>query len=268
MVFAVVPADDLIVLLDEREETVLPAVESAPFLHLRQDPRTRDDGVGLEKLDGGGRRHLAGDDAREVSFYRQLVDGHDLIGLDDDAQRALEHLGLLTFPVEVDADGDIVEREGGVRCLRREGEFAILCASPHNASLEERDGLRTRDHLTLGNVGLLEFEVYLLGRDDTHGYGRLLLHGALKTGRRTLLVVLQTVDHLLELFLRQRYLVENGKGLLWGETLEVLLARSDDHPCHVECAWRDDELVVALGVVAVWAMLGPGEYHRQIFVDA
>ena len=109
MVFTVVPTDDLVVFLDEREEVVCSAVEAATLLHLCQEPRTGDDCMGLEELNGGSRRHLAGDDTRQIALYRQFVDGNNLVGLDDDAQRTLKLLCLLALPMEVDADGDIAE---------------------------------------------------------------------------------------------------------------------------------------------------------------
>ena len=65
--------------------------------------------MGLEKLDGGGGRHLTGNDTRQVTLYRQFVDGNNLVGLDDDAQRTLKLLCLLALPMEVDADGDVAE---------------------------------------------------------------------------------------------------------------------------------------------------------------
>ena len=76
--------------------------------------------------------------------------------------------------MEVNANGNIVERECGFRILRREGEFAVLRASPQDATFREGDRLWTCDDLTLGEVGLIEFEGNLLGCDDTHGDERLL----------------------------------------------------------------------------------------------
>ena len=53
VVLTIVPADDLVILLDEGEETVLSTVESTTLFHLCQKPRTGDDGMGLEELEGG-----------------------------------------------------------------------------------------------------------------------------------------------------------------------------------------------------------------------
>ena len=50
MVVAIVPADQLVVLLDEREEVIGSVLVLATLLHLGQQPRTADDGMGLEEL--------------------------------------------------------------------------------------------------------------------------------------------------------------------------------------------------------------------------
>ena len=50
MVFAVVSTDELVILLDKREETVIAILVLAALLHLGQQPRAADDGMSLEKL--------------------------------------------------------------------------------------------------------------------------------------------------------------------------------------------------------------------------
>ena len=47
MVFTVVPADEFIVFLDEREEACSTLPQPLALLHLGQEPRTGDDGMGL-----------------------------------------------------------------------------------------------------------------------------------------------------------------------------------------------------------------------------
>ena len=173
MVFAVVPADDLIIFLDEGEEAVVAVLVTLALLHLCQEPGTGDDGVGLEELDGGGGGHLAGDDAGEITFDGQLVDGYDLIGLDHDMEGAFELFGLLALPVEVDADGDVVEAERGLGLLGGESEVAVLGAAPHDATLVERYRLGAGDGLALGKIGAVELEGDLLGGDDADGDGGL-----------------------------------------------------------------------------------------------
>ena len=50
MVFAIVPADEFIVFLDEREETVVAILVLAALFHLGKQPRARDNRMGLEEL--------------------------------------------------------------------------------------------------------------------------------------------------------------------------------------------------------------------------
>ena len=50
VILTVVPADDLIIFLDKREETVAAVLSLLALLHLSQEPRTGDDGMSLEEL--------------------------------------------------------------------------------------------------------------------------------------------------------------------------------------------------------------------------
>ena len=121
MILAVVPADEFIVLLDEREEARASVIKLLAFLHLSQEPRTGDDRMGFQELLRGRGRHLAGDDTREVTLYGKFVDGNNLIGLNHQSERAREHLVFLTLPVKIHTDGDIMKREGSIVALRDEG---------------------------------------------------------------------------------------------------------------------------------------------------
>ena len=107
MVLAVVPANKLVILLDEREESVLLLLVLLTALHLRQQPRTADNSMGLQQLDACRRLHLAGDDAGQVALYGQYVDGGNLVGLHHEAQCTQEGLRLLALPMEIDAYGDV-----------------------------------------------------------------------------------------------------------------------------------------------------------------
>ena len=109
MVFAVVPANELVVFLDKREEAVLLFLILLTATHLRQQPRTGDDGMSLEQLDASGSFHLAADNAGQILFDGQFVDSRNLIGLNHQLERAQEHLRLLALPMEIDTDGDIIE---------------------------------------------------------------------------------------------------------------------------------------------------------------
>ena len=168
VILAVVPADEFIVLSREREEAIGTLLMLLALGHLGEEPRTRDDRMGLEELGGRGGRHLAGDDAGQVALYGQVVDGHNLIGLDHDAKRALEGLRLLALPVEVDTNGDIFQRERGTHALWTEGEVTIERATPQDAALGELYRLLAHNLLAFGDVGAVEREGYLLTRDDAH----------------------------------------------------------------------------------------------------
>jgi hypothetical protein len=58
VVLAVVPSDKHVVLADEREEVVAALLRQPALLHLGQQPRPRDDGMGLEQLQTRGGAHL------------------------------------------------------------------------------------------------------------------------------------------------------------------------------------------------------------------
>ena len=165
VVLAVVPANELIVLLNEREEAVLPVVQLLTLLHLSQQPRPADDGMGLQQLDAAGGLHLAGDDADQVFLDGQQVDGRYLVGLHHQSECAVEHLCLLALPVEVDTDGDVVERERSVALLRGESQLAVLVAIPQDAALAELHGLVAYDGFALGRVGRVQGKVNLLAAD-------------------------------------------------------------------------------------------------------
>ena len=65
--------------------------------------------MGLEQFDTSGCFHLAADNTGKILFDRQFVDSRNLIGLNHQLKRAQEHLRLLALPMEIDADGDIIE---------------------------------------------------------------------------------------------------------------------------------------------------------------
>ena len=50
VILTIVPADDLIIFLDKREEAVAAVLSLLALLHLSQEPRTGDDGMSLEEL--------------------------------------------------------------------------------------------------------------------------------------------------------------------------------------------------------------------------
>ena len=86
VILAVVPANEFVVLFHEREERVAASIlQLASLLNLGQQPRTADDGVGLQQFERRRGRHLAGDDAGQVALDRQFVDGCDAVAFYDES---------------------------------------------------------------------------------------------------------------------------------------------------------------------------------------
>ena len=258
VVLAVVPAYESVVFLDKGEKVVARLSHLAALLHLCQEPRAGDDGMGLEQLEARRGAHLARDDALEVSLYGQLIDGAYLVRLHHKVQGAEEGLCLLAFPMEVDAYGHVAEREGGVGALRMEGERAVLVAVPQDAALGERHFLFARHHLALGKIRLVEREVNLLSAHDAHVHvGLFALAG--KQLERMLVGGcgrgLEIADDGFHLLCRNAALAQQGCGFVEVDLAEVFLARSDDQSCHVERSWRNHHLGLAFGEIGVRAVL-------------
>ena len=69
--------------------------------------------MGLQQFQRGGGAHFTGDDTRQIVFHADDVDGGQVVVFYDDAQGALKTLVFFALPVEVDADGNAVQLEGG-----------------------------------------------------------------------------------------------------------------------------------------------------------
>ena len=130
MVFAIVPADEHIFLLGEREEIITTFCNIPMLLHLRQKPGTGDNGMCLQKFETGSGTHLTTDYTLQILLYRQFVDGTNLIRLDHETQCSEESLGFLALPMEVDTNRNIAQREGSVRTLWMESQGTILITVP------------------------------------------------------------------------------------------------------------------------------------------
>ena len=171
VVFAVVPADNLGIGGDHLAGCgELFLVEVLAFLDLGEEPATRDDGVRLEELDGRVGVHLGGDDADEVFLDGEDIDGGDLVVVDDEFEDAAEALGFLAFPMEMDADGDVFEREAGFIVNGGEDEFGVRVAVPLDVLLVEGDLLGAVDGLSLTEVGGVQRDAHLAGADDTYAH--------------------------------------------------------------------------------------------------
>ena len=127
----------------------------------------------FQELRRGSGRHLARDDAGQITLYGQLIDSHDLIGLYHDAKDAFKGLSLLTLPMEVYADGHILQRERGIRTLWTEGEMTIQSASPQDAAFRELHHLLACNLLALGYIGTVQRESDLLSAHDAYTDDRL-----------------------------------------------------------------------------------------------
>ena len=75
MIFAIVPTDEHILLLHEREEIVSTLRHLSAMLHLSQKPRTGNHGVRLQEFETGCGTHLTADDTLQIFLYRQLING-------------------------------------------------------------------------------------------------------------------------------------------------------------------------------------------------
>ena len=73
--------------------------------------------------------------------------------------------------------------------------------------------------------------------------------------------MLQPFNQLVERFLRQRYLAQDGQRTLSSQAVEVLFAGNDDKSRHVYGTRRGKHLTITIGTV-----LGTGEHHREVFV--
>ena len=98
----------------------------------------------LQQFFRGVGAHFAGDDAYEVVFQREDVDGGEAFVLDNEFQQAAEGLVLAPLPVEVDADGDFLELKSAV-CrlggLQYQGVEGLVL--PADLPVGVADGLRT-----------------------------------------------------------------------------------------------------------------------------
>ena len=131
--------------------------------------------MSLEQFDTRRGAHLARYHTLEIFLDVDDVDGSNLVGFHHELQLSVEHLRLLAFPVEVNADGHVVERERGILGVETEGEFAILIATPKNTSLGELHRLFALKGLALGGVWGIEEEGYLLSAHYSHLHHRFFL---------------------------------------------------------------------------------------------
>ena len=124
--------------------------------------------MGFQELQGRSGVHLGGDDAGQIVFCRHLVDGGNLSFVDHQTQGAEEGLCFLAFPVEIDADGYVFEREGGIVFQRGEGQLPVHVSVPGNSSFVEGYTLLARYGFSFGQKLGIECKGYFKGIDDAH----------------------------------------------------------------------------------------------------
>ena len=211
--------------------------------------------MGLQQFEPCRGLHLAGDNGSQILFDWQFVDGGNLVGLHHQAQRTQESLSLLALPMEIDADGNVRQRERGIGTLGGKRQLTILVAIPQDAAFREGHRLLPLYALAFGHVRTIEGEVYLLTADNTH-LDRWLL---LTLGAAFFVQALfQLFSDLCHLFRSQRHLMENTQCLFWSKPAEIFLTGSYQESTHIDGTRTDHALLVAIG-----AMLPAWQHHTQ-----
>lgn len=102
------------------------------FFFLRQQPAPRNYCMGFQQFGRRRGTHFRSDDAEKIFFGVQYIDSGQLIVFFDEAETSPELLVFFAFPVEVDADRDILqfERRGCVFQRRKCQRQLYLSFSP------------------------------------------------------------------------------------------------------------------------------------------
>ena len=127
----------------------------------------------LKELQRRGGAHLAGDNALQIIFHRQFVDGLYLTGIDNKLQHTKESLLLMTLPVETVADGHIVQGESGERLVRgkgREAQLTELLSLPEQGAVGKLYCLRAADRLAFSPIRTVETKLDALRTDNANGH--------------------------------------------------------------------------------------------------
>ena len=155
VVFAVVPANQLVIFLHKREESTFLLIAVGTFFHLGKQPRARDNGMCLEQLDACRRTHLTRYDTGKIALNWQFINCAYLVCLNHKFQRAEKRLRLLALPMEFLTNGDITNRERGSLFHRFEHQFTVLGSVPQYSSFAEFHLLPTLKSLSLGRIGFV-----------------------------------------------------------------------------------------------------------------
>ena len=145
-------------------------------MDLCQQPAAGNDRMGLQQFERRVGAHLTRDDAQQVILNAQHVDGRELAILDDEVQRALKRLVLLSFPVETHTDGHRLERKRGFLGINRlKQQFAITLATPLYLPIYTAGHLPTATSSTIHAVVTIEHELHLWLIHDAHPHLRYLI---------------------------------------------------------------------------------------------
>ena len=130
----------------------------------------------------------------------------------------------------------------------------------------ELNHLLALNQVTLSHVRLIERERNLRTAHDAHRHHRLLASEVGVGGRGFGCQCVQFLHRLVEGSFAHATLLQYSYSLFCGQRLEVFGAWCDDEARHVERARTDETLLLAVGKVAVGAMLRTWYHHHLIVV--
>ena len=111
MVFAVIPADQLLIIPVNALLFVLFSRQAEVLFDLCEQPAAGDDGMCLQQLHRSLCAHFRRDDAGQVFFDVHLVDDDNAVLARHQVESPFEALVFLPLPVEVTAYGDCLQFE-------------------------------------------------------------------------------------------------------------------------------------------------------------
>ena len=135
--------------------------------------------MGFQQFQGSRGTHLGRDDAGQVVFHTDDIDGCEPAVLHNELQCSLKALVLLAFPMEMEADSDARQFKSiGSLILRFEQQFVVLAPVPEHLAFFADRNLPSASHCMMGyqsaaiisphQIGRRQGEVYLRGRQDAY----------------------------------------------------------------------------------------------------
>ena len=147
-----------------------------------------------------------------------------------------------------------------------EGELAILCAVPKDASFRKLYHLFAHNLLTLSGVGAVQREGNFLATNDAHRHTRLLTIGRKLFGSSGGHDIFQSCHDAIHHLLCDATLFDDSLGTFGGKALKVVRTRCDEHTRHIKRARAYQHLLVFVFCkVAVGAVLfARDHYHDKL----